>query len=217
LGGAGRDPAATRRRLVQLEAGAPEIIVADVDDRRSLAAMAARTRVVLNAVGPYTPSAQRVIDACVAAGAHYLDLSGEIAHVRRVIDTTHHRAAAAGVKVVQVCGFESLPPDLAVLLAAERARAWWGEGIVAAELEASVTPPPGPLRVSDWLSNGTRQSMLAVCRGEDPGIIAEAGALVTDDRARAEVNAASPIRLTPRRRPAGGAIAPLARRLSIPQ
>ena len=44
----------------------------------------------------------------------------------------------AGVKVVQVCGFEALPPDLAVLLAAETARERWGEGLAEADLEVSV-------------------------------------------------------------------------------
>jgi short subunit dehydrogenase-like uncharacterized protein len=206
---AGRSRAGIERRLAELGIGAPEVIVADVDDPRSLASMTARTSVVLNAVGPYTPSARRVIEACVAAGAHYADLTGEIAHVRRMVQAMHERARAAGVKVVQVCGFEALPPDLAVLLAVEQARARWDERLVAVELEASVAAPPGRPRVSDWLSNGTRQSMLAVCRGDDPRIIAEAGALVTDDRARGEINAVSPIRLAPRRRPGGGVIGPL--------
>ena len=39
------------------------------------------------------------------------------------------------MKVVQVCGFEALPPDLAVLLAAETARERWGEGLAEADLE----------------------------------------------------------------------------------
>ena len=45
--------------------------------------MAARTKVVLNLVGPYTLHGQPVIEACVSNGAHYMDLTGEIPFARR--------------------------------------------------------------------------------------------------------------------------------------
>lgn len=205
---AGREQAKIERRLEALGVTSPEIIVADVDDPPSLAALAARSRVVLNAVGPYTTKALPVIEACVRAGAHYVDLTGEIAHVRRVIEAKHEQARSSGVKVVQVCGFEALPPDLAVLLAVEESGRL-GEGLRDVLLEATVAPPPGSPRVSDWLSRGTRASMLAVSRGEDPGIIAEAGALITDARSRAMTNVKSPIEIGPRRRRGGGVLAPL--------
>ena len=63
-----------------------------------------------------------MIEACVGAGAHYADLTGEIPFVREMIREFHEAAVEAGVKVVQVCGFEALPPDLAVQLAAETLR-----------------------------------------------------------------------------------------------
>ena len=86
--------------------------------------MASRTKVVLNLVGPYTLYGRPVIQACVAHGAHYVDLTGEIPFVAQIIEAYDDRARNAGVKVVQVCGFEALPPDLAVQLAARgRARA----------------------------------------------------------------------------------------------
>jgi short subunit dehydrogenase-like uncharacterized protein len=43
--------------------------------------------------------------------------------VRQTIDAFNGRAVQAQVKLVQVCGFEALPPDLAVLLACETAMA----------------------------------------------------------------------------------------------
>ena len=55
---AGRWPAATSASSARFSARSgctpPETIVADVGDPASLAAMAARTRVVLDLVGPYT-------------------------------------------------------------------------------------------------------------------------------------------------------------------
>ena len=109
-----------------------------MNDPASLAAMASRTRVVLNLGGPYTLYGQPVIEACVANGAHYVDLTGEIPFVRQMIDAYDARAREAGVKVVQVCGFEALPPDLVVLLAAETARERCGEELAEADVEVSV-------------------------------------------------------------------------------
>jgi short subunit dehydrogenase-like uncharacterized protein len=208
---AARDPAKLRRTLAADGVSAPETVVADVDDAASLDAMAARSRVVLNLVGPYTLHARPVIEACVAAGTHYVDLTGEIPFVRRVIDEVHERAAAAGVKVVQACGFESLPPDLAVALAARTARRRWDENLSDVEVEVSVRMPPGTPRPSDLLSGGTFQSLAAVAAADpDAGVVTDPGALVTDPVVAAEVRRRSPIRVRPRRGPSGAVLAPMA-------
>jgi short subunit dehydrogenase-like uncharacterized protein len=207
---AGRDGAKVQRVLGEVGVNAAETIVADVGDPASLREMASRTRVVLNLVGPYTLYGWPVIEACVAGGAHYADLTGEIPFVRRVIDAFHARAAEAQIKLVQVCGFECLPPDLAVLLAAETARERWGEGLASAELEVSVRPPPGLPRLSDTISGGTLQSLLAVMGSEDPSVAADPAALITDPVAAAEVRRVSPISVTPRAGPQGAVIAPMA-------
>ena len=179
--------------------GAPETIVADVGDPASLAAMASRTRVVLNLVGPYTLYGQPVIEACVSNGAHYVDLTGEIPFVRQMIDAYDARAREAGVKVVQVCGFEALPPDLAVLLAAETARERWGEGLAEADLEVSVEGPPGMPRPSDMISGGTFQSLAAAAGGDDASAVTDPAALITDPAVAGEVRRRSPITVAPRR------------------
>ena len=93
---AGRDAAKLERVLGEIGVTAPETIVADVGDPASLAAMASRTRVVLDLVGPYTLYGEPVIEACVAAGAHYADLTGEIPFVRRMVDASDDRAARPG-------------------------------------------------------------------------------------------------------------------------
>ena len=73
---------------------APETIVADLNDPASLAAMASRAQVVLNLAGPYTLYGRPVIEACVADGAHYVDLTGEIPFVREMIDAFDDAARA---------------------------------------------------------------------------------------------------------------------------
>lgn len=205
---AGRDAAKLERVLAEIGVEPPETIVADVGDPVSLAAMASRTRVVLDLVGPYTLYGEPVIEACVAAGTHYVDLTGEIPFARRMIDTFHDRAAAAGVKVVQICGFEALPPDLCVLLAAETARERWGEDLAEADLDVTTQQPAGLLGLADLISGGTLQSLAEAVGGEDAAEIADPAALIVDPGLAAVVRRRSPIALAPRVS-ARGAIAPM--------
>jgi short subunit dehydrogenase-like uncharacterized protein len=196
---AGRDAAKLERVLGEEGVAAPDTIIADVGDPGSLAAMAARTHVLLNLCGPYTLHGEPVIEACVSNGTHYADLTGEIPFVRKMIDTYDARAAEAGVKVVQVCGFEALPPDLLVLLASETARERWDEALAEADLVAGVEGPPGIPRPSDLLSGGTLQSLAAAAGAENAAAVTDPAALVTDLAIAAEVRRRSPIKVAPRR------------------
>ena len=206
---AARDIAKLHRVLEEEGVSAPETIVADLDQPGSLAAMASRARVVLNLVGPYTLYGRPVIEACVAGGAHYVDLTGEIPFVRQIIDSFGDRAREAEVKLVQVCGFESVPADLSVLLAAEQARARWEEGLAEVDLEASVTAPPGLPRPSDMVSGGTAQSLAAAASSENAAAVTDPAALITDSAVAEEIRRRSPISVMPRR--SGDAvIAPMA-------
>jgi short subunit dehydrogenase-like uncharacterized protein len=207
---AARDPAKLVKVLGEVGVLAPETIVADLNDPSSLATMASRARVVLNLAGPYTLYGRPVIEACVANGAHYVDLSGEIPFVRQMIDEFDARARAAGVKVVQVCGFEALPPDLAVLLAAETARERWGEGLTEADLQVSMKGPPGMPRPSDIISGGTLQSLAAAAGSENADAVADSAALITDPALAEEVRRRSPIKIAPRRGAGATVIAPMA-------
>ncbi len=207
---AARDVAKASALLSELGVSVPELIVADVADPASLARMAARTRVVLDLVGPYTLYGRPVIEACIDGGAHYVDLTGEMPFVRSIIEELGGAAVKAGVKVVQVCGFESLPPDLLVALADEQARERFGEGISQADLEVSLISPPGLPRPSDGVSGGTFQSLAAVAASEDAGSIEDPAVLITDPAAAAAVRRMSPIGLAPRRGFSGAVVAPMA-------
>jgi hypothetical protein len=107
--------------LTEVGVEGAELSVADLGDPDSLSAMASRARTVLNLVGPYTLYARPVLEACVSTGAHYMDLTGEIAFARKVIDEFDGRARDAGMKLagVRIRGPAARP---AVLLAAETAR-----------------------------------------------------------------------------------------------
>jgi short subunit dehydrogenase-like uncharacterized protein len=206
---AGRDPAKLERVLGEIGVKPPEALVADVSNPASLAAMASRSRVVLDLVGPYALYGEPVIEACVTAGTHYVDLTGEIPFVRRMIDAYHERAVAAGAKVVEVCGFEALPPDLAVLLAAETARERWGEELDRVDVDVVARQPSGRLGLGDLVSGGTMQSMAEAVADEQAPDVADPAALVADPVKASAIRRRSPIALVPRVNADGDAIAPM--------
>lgn len=205
----GRDPEKVKRVLAELGATAPETIAADVGDPSSLAAMAARTRVVLDLVGPYTLYGEPVIEACISAGSHYADLTGEVPFVRRMIDANEQRAKEAGVKIVNVAGFEALPVDLAVLLASETARERWGEEPAAVDVDVDTPIPPGRGKLSDAVSGGTLQSAAEMLADPQAPLITDPASLIPDPQAAERVRSASPIAIAPRFNAAGEVIGPM--------
>jgi short subunit dehydrogenase-like uncharacterized protein len=209
-GAAARDAGRLSGVLAEVGGNPDETIIAELGDPASLAAMAARSRVVVNLVGPYAQRGRPVVEACVAGGAHYVDLSGEMPFVRRTIDAFNEAAFSAGVKVVQPCGFEALPPDLAVLLAAETAAERYGAGLEEVDLELSVRPPPRVPRPSDFLSGGTLQTIAAIMVDRDASKAADPGCLITDSGRAEAVRRRSPIAVAPRRGERGQVIAPMA-------
>lgn len=197
---AGRDP----QRLMQLTAGLPltgmpEVLEADLSSPASLAALAGSARVVINAVGPYRDSAPDLVAACVEAGTDYLDLTGELDVVAQLVAQHHDAAEAAGVRIVQGAGFESLPFDLAVAAAAAAARRV-GSRLVEAEALLSVQLPPGLPRPSDGVSGGTFRSLLGVLGSADAAATVDPACLLPPGADRDAVRSASPIGTLPRLR-----------------
>lgn len=107
-------------RAVRDELGAPQdtaLLVVDSADAASLKAMTDATRLVLTTVGPYQLYGREVVAACAASGTDYVDLCGEPAWMRAMIDAHEQQAKASGARIVFSCGFDSIPFDLGVLLA----------------------------------------------------------------------------------------------------
>ena len=113
---AGRSPdrmRAVRDTLGESAQGWP-VLSADAASPSTLDEMAARTRVVVTTVGPYTRYGLPLVAACAAAGTDYADLTGEAMFVRESIDLHHKQAADSGARIVHACGFDSVPSDLSV-------------------------------------------------------------------------------------------------------
>jgi short subunit dehydrogenase-like uncharacterized protein len=88
------------------------ILIADSSDPASLARLVARTRVVCTTVGPYSKYGTPLVAACAEAGTDYCDLTGEVQWMARVIPDYQGMAEASGARIVQPCGFDSIPFDM---------------------------------------------------------------------------------------------------------
>jgi short subunit dehydrogenase-like uncharacterized protein len=75
-----------------------------------------RTKILLNCVGPYAITGEQVIKSCIETGTHYLDICGETPFISEIFKKYHLIAKEKGVRIIQSCGFDSLPADLGACL-----------------------------------------------------------------------------------------------------
>lgn len=105
------------------------LIVADSADAHSLSAMASLTKVVLTTVGPYQLYGTDLVGACVANGTDYVDLCGEPAWMRDIIEGFDGQAIESGARIVLSCGFDSIPFDMGVYFLQEEAKRRTGRAV----------------------------------------------------------------------------------------
>lgn len=123
-------------------------IEASSGDPASLERMAAQTRVILTTVGPYAEHGEPLVAACIKEGAHYVDITGEPDFVDGLLDRHHEAARSRGVRIVNCCGFDSIPHDLGALFTVKQ------------------LPAGGPIQVEGFVrakstfSGGTWQSAI---------------------------------------------------------
>lgn len=70
--------------------------------------------VVLHVAGPFSSTCRPMVDACLRAGAHYLDLSGEVAAIEGVFQRGVE-ARQRGVMLMPGVGFDVVPSDCLAL------------------------------------------------------------------------------------------------------
>lgn len=90
------------------------LLTANSDDPESLAALAARSKAIITTVGPYQLYGEPLLKACAEGGTDYVDLCGEPAWMKDMIDRYDDVAKKSGARIVLSCGFDSIPFDLGV-------------------------------------------------------------------------------------------------------
>ena len=130
------------------------LLLADSNDQVSLNDLTKRTSVICTTVGPYAKYGSKLVQACVENQTHYCDLAGEVQWIRKVIDKHHESAKSNGTKIVNCCGFDSIPSDMGVYFIQNDAR---NKGIkIAKHIEMRVAG------VSGGISGGTYESLSQV-------------------------------------------------------
>ena len=164
------------RRLEELAArlGGLETRVADVAAPATVARLVERGDVLISTVGPFARLGGPAVEAAVAAGAHYLDSTGEGAFVRAVFERHGPAAAAVSCGLLTAFGYDWVPGNLAGALALREA----GGGAARVDVGYFLTGRPG----AGAASGGTRATAVA-------GLLAPAhawrgGRLVTEPPAR---------------------------------
>jgi short subunit dehydrogenase-like uncharacterized protein len=89
-----------------------DLLSADIGDADSIRQVAEATKVVITTVGPYIRYGEPLVAACAAAGTDYVDLTGEPEFVDAMWLRYHDIAKANGARIVNCCGFDSIPHDL---------------------------------------------------------------------------------------------------------
>src|SRR6185436_8957193 len=74
---------------------------------------------VLHCAGPFSRTSRSMVDACLAAGAHYLDITGEF-EVFEAIYARDGEAKARGVTLLPGVGFDVVPTDCLAATLAQR-------------------------------------------------------------------------------------------------
>ncbi|HYG63173.1 MAG TPA: saccharopine dehydrogenase NADP-binding domain-containing protein, partial [Thermoanaerobaculia bacterium] len=112
---AGRDP--EKVGAIARELGL-ESRAFSLDDPQALAAGLAGLSAVLHCAGPFVRTSAPMVHACLAAGVHYLDITGEIPVFEEVL-SRGEEARRANVALLPGVGFDVVPSDcLAARLAA---------------------------------------------------------------------------------------------------
>lgn len=84
--------------------------VFDLEDPARLREALRGVTAVLHMAGPFSATAVPMLDACLATGCHYLDISGEVATFEALY-ARHEQAARAGVVLMPGVGFDVVPTD----------------------------------------------------------------------------------------------------------
>jgi short subunit dehydrogenase-like uncharacterized protein len=122
-------------------------------DTEALSRALADQSLVLHCAGPFSQTAEPMIEACIRAGIHYLDITGEIS-VFEYANSRSEAARKADVALVPGVGFDVVPTDC---LAATLVRSLPAATHLQLAFEAGGGPSPGTAKTSvEGLAKGGR-------------------------------------------------------------
>ncbi len=103
------------------------ILVGDAKDETFIAGLVASTKVVISTVGPYALYGETLVKACCEQGKDYCDLTGEPQWIAQMLHKYENLANTTGARIINCCGFDSIPSDLGVFWMQQQAKQDFGE------------------------------------------------------------------------------------------
>ena len=128
------------------------VLLADSHDEASLQALCDQTGVIISTVGPYALYGELLIKACAESGTDYTDLTGEAHWIAQMKDKYNQAAKASGARIVNCCGFDSIPSDMGVFAMQQQAQTQFGHPMPHAKLRVKA--------MQGGASGGTIASMI---------------------------------------------------------
>lgn len=104
-----------------------DVLVADAADEISLHSLCESTRVIISTVGPYALYGESLVKTCVTLGTDYCDLTGEVQWIAKMLERYEDMAKISGARIVNSCGFDSVPSDLGVYFLQQHAKQKLGQ------------------------------------------------------------------------------------------
>lgn len=102
-----------------------DIIEADSQDWIAIQKLIESTRLVLTTAGPYNLYGKNILASAAELGVDYVDITGETAFIRSMMDTHEDIAKKSGAKLIPFSGFDSVPSDLGVFIAVQHLKEKW--------------------------------------------------------------------------------------------
>ena len=120
-----------------------------LEDKKSLEYTLKEVDFVIHCAGPFSLTSEKMVEACLRLGKHYLDITGEIA-VFEAMAKRDEAAKKAGIMIMPGVGFDVVPSDcLAVYLknllpaATDLTLAFYGLGGISHGTQATMTMNAG--------------------------------------------------------------------------
>ena len=144
------------RRSLGMKAAKLPLIVADAADEGALGRMCSEGRAVISTVGPYALYGEPLVKVCAESGTDYCDLTGEVQWIHQMLQRYERKARASGARIVNCCGFDSIPSDLGVHFLQQRAVERFGEPCTRVKMRVKA--------MRGGVSGGTIGSMMTAVK-----------------------------------------------------
>jgi len=89
-----------------------DLIIADNTNYEDMIKLTNNTKTVISCAGPFAVYGSVLVNCCAAYGTDYVDITGEIDWVRKMIASYQDLAFESGARIVSCCGFDCVPFDI---------------------------------------------------------------------------------------------------------